>query len=69
MDIKLDISQTFTTDGGESLICYDKSEKFAFLCPYELKDDNTVILNVANTKVYSLEEGQTPVGNRIFRSK
>lgn len=61
IDIKLGINNTFTTENGEKLICYEKSERFAFLCPYKLENDNEVTLYISETKVYSLEEGDTPV--------
>lgn len=61
MDIKLDVNEIFTTNDGEELICYDKSERFAFLCPYKLESDDSVTLFIVQTKVYSLETGNTPV--------
>lgn len=62
MDIKLDLNQTYTTKEGLELICYEKTEKFAFLCPYKLIDKNNVELNIKDTFVYSLEaKDNTPV--------
>lgn len=61
MKVELDLNQTFTTENGEALICFAKTDKFAFLCPYRLDDEETVILLIENTKVYSLKEGNTPI--------
>ncbi|WP_050607256.1 hypothetical protein [Clostridium niameyense] len=61
MDIKLGINNTFTTENGEKLICYENSKRFAFLCPYKLLSDNEVELYIAQTRVYCLEEGDTTV--------
>ncbi|NFI80964.1 hypothetical protein FDA42_09930 [Clostridium botulinum] len=61
MDIQLDLNQTYTTEEGEEVICYEKTERFAFLCPYKLKDDKTVELNISKTKVYSMEIDDTSV--------
>ncbi|NFO56384.1 hypothetical protein FDB39_05725 [Clostridium botulinum] len=61
MDIQLDLNQTYTTGEGEEVICYEKTERFAFLCPYKLKDDKTAELNISKTKVYSMEIDDTSV--------
>lgn len=62
MDIKLDLNQTYTTEEEKELICYEKTERLAFLCPYKLIDDNRVELNIAETMVYSMEQqDETPV--------
>ena len=60
--MEIELTETYTTDKGEDLICYEKTEKFAFLCPYKVIDDNTVDLEIARTYVYSLEvKDDTPV--------
>lgn len=55
MDIKLDQNQTYTTNEGLELICYETTEKFAFLCPYRLLDENRVELNIAKTMIYPMD--------------
>lgn len=60
MKNKLDIDKPFVTDNGEKLICYEKSKRFAFLCPYTI-ENNIITLCITKTKVYSLETGDTPI--------
>jgi hypothetical protein len=60
MNIKL--NETYTTEEGKELICYEKTEKFAFLCPYRLLDENRVELNIKETFVYSMQkQDETPI--------
>lgn len=60
--MELNLSEPYTTEEGKELICYEKTEKFAFLCPYKLIDDNNVELNIAKTMVYSLQiKDETPI--------
>jgi hypothetical protein len=62
MNIKLDLNQTYTTEEGKELICYEKTDKFAFLCPFKLLDENKVELNIKETLVYSMQkQDETPV--------
>lgn len=62
MDMQLDLNQTYTTEEGQELICYEKTDKFAFLCPYKLLDKNRVELNIKETLVYSMQrQDETPV--------
>lgn len=60
--MELNLNEPYTTEEGKELICYEKTEKFAFLCPYKLIDDNNVELNIAKTMVYSLQtKDETPI--------
>ena len=60
--MELNLNEPYTTEEGKELICYEKTERFAFLCPYKLIDDNNVELNIAETMVYSLEvKDETPI--------
>ncbi|WP_238860885.1 hypothetical protein [Clostridium sp. YIM B02569] len=62
MNIKLDLNQTYTTEEEKELICYEKTDKFAFLCPYKLLDENKVELNIKETLVYSMQkQDETPI--------
>ncbi|NFE83109.1 hypothetical protein FDB41_11820 [Clostridium botulinum] len=62
MDIELDLNQEYTIEEGKKLICYEKTERFAFLCPYKLINDNSVELNIAETMVYSMDtQDETPL--------
>lgn len=61
MDINVGINNTLTTENSEELICYGKSEKFIFLWPYKLENDNEVILYIGESKVYYFEKGDIPV--------
>lgn len=58
MPIKL--NETYTTEEGKELICYEKTEKYAFLCPYKVTGNDRVELNLKETFVYS------PVNNEEY---
>ena len=38
------------------LLCYDKSEKYAYLAPFIFEKDGSKKINIGHTKVYSIEE-------------
>ena len=55
MEIELDLHQTFTTVDGIELICYERTDRFAFLCQYEITDSGSVIFRINETSVYPLD--------------
>lgn len=61
MELQLDYKKVFVNDTNEELVCYEKTDKFAFLCPFSENEDGTLNLNISKTYVYSLEVGITPV--------
>ncbi|MEG1256618.1 hypothetical protein [Clostridium sp.] len=61
MELQLDFKEAYINDSGEELVCYEKTEKFAFLCPYTENENGSLKLEVSKTYVYSLELGETPV--------
>lgn len=62
MDVELDLHQTFTTVEGVELICYERTDRFAFLCPYNATDEGSVVFKINETSVYPLNlDGQTPI--------
>lgn len=54
-------------DGVQELLCYDISNKFAYLCPFKLEDSGDIHADLLNTLVYSLEEGDTLVESIILQ--
>lgn len=62
MAVKLELNKPYTTVERVELICYEKTDKFAFLCPYKVLDDKRVELDIKGTMVYSLEQADdTPI--------
>jgi hypothetical protein len=55
--------KTYTTDEFGDLICYDTSEKYAYLCGYKVEGDSHLELDIKNTLIYPLdkEDGDTPI--------
>ena len=39
--------------GLVNLICYEATDEYAFLCPYDIIDDSTVTMHVKNTCVFT----------------
>lgn len=54
MDLNLNFGQPFVNELGENLACYERTEKFAFMCPYTENEDGSITLKISKTYVYSL---------------
>lgn len=54
MNLAMDTAAFYTYDGQE-LICYERTERFAFLCPCRLQEDGSLTLDVEKTSVYPVE--------------
>lgn len=63
--MKFEINQTYSTLEGDHIICYEKTDTFSFLCPFEIIEDGdkkTLIKNIKKTTVYSNEtEHESPI--------
>lgn len=52
--MKIELHETYTIEDGTSLICYEQTEKYSFLCPFTVsEEDESLTLNMMNTLVYS----------------
>lgn len=52
--MNFELNNTYATEDGVNLICYEQTERFSLLCPFSVsEDDETLTLNVANTLIYS----------------
>lgn len=49
----IELYETYTTEKGINLICYEQTDKYSFLCPYEITEEENVTLDIINTLVYS----------------
>ena len=64
----LQVGQHFTTNGGTEVICFEVTEKFAFMAPVEVTETE-LILNVEKTLVYNIEvveEELSPIQSIAF---
>ena len=58
MELNLNFRENrFVNDLGEALVCYESTDKFAFLCPYKEREDGSLSLDIRKTYVYSLKIG------------
>lgn len=48
-------------ENGRQLVCYEKTDRYAFMCPFTKLDENRLELKIAETLVYNIENGDTPV--------
>lgn len=56
MELNLNFGENgFVNNLGETLVCYESTDRFAFLCPYTESEDGSLILELGKTYVYSLE--------------
>lgn len=50
----INLHEVYETEGGMELICYEQTEKYSFLCPFTMKeDDESLVLDISKTFVYS----------------
>lgn len=72
--MKFEINETYVTNEGVNIICYDKTEDYSFLCPFEIieNENNKATLKkyIGKTTVYSNEdvEGNNPSPIKIIES-
>lgn len=52
--VLLEVGQHFTTNGGDTVFCYDTTEKFAFMAPVEITETEVKVL-IEKTLVYTRE--------------
>ena len=52
--MKIELYEEYEIEDGTSLICYEQTEKYSFLCPFTVSEkDESVTLDIMNTLVYS----------------
>lgn len=57
--MKFNVNSIYGTDEDNELFCYEATEKYGFLCPFQRHKEgerNIIILNIQDTLIYSQDD-------------
>lgn len=72
--MKFELNQTYITNEGVNVICYEKTERYSFLCPFEIIDEgdsSTLRKHIDKTTIYTnedIEDEENPSPVKIIES-